>query len=197
MLRSRITGAPGSDDDADKHSKLFRTAMRSKPTAATAQSIRRLAKPLDSIRTTALLLTLAALLMLVTFLFPKQVESEATAMAHQALEAERQMMDWWSKEGHPKPPLAATSKDHSWVEGEKRLKQKLKVLAARQAQGKDLGVPVLTRYLGEDVPAWAGEGVDVDEWRKLVDEKYAQMREDEIKWQDRIIALLEKEKERG
>jgi hypothetical protein len=36
--------------------------------------------------------------------------------------------------------------DGSWVAGEKKLKQKLKLLADRQAQGLDLGVPVLTRW---------------------------------------------------
>jgi len=86
---------------------------------------------------------------------------------------------------------AMLQQDSSWVDGEKKLKQKLKVLAERQKQGKDLGVPVLTRYLGEDIPAWAGEGVDVEEWKKKVDAKYAEMAEEEKKWRERVAEFME------
>ena len=53
---------------------------------------------------------------------------------------------------------AMLKQDSSWVDGEKKLKKQLKILAERQAQGKDLGVPVLTRWLGDDIPAWGRGG---------------------------------------
>jgi hypothetical protein len=69
------------------------------------------------------------------------------------------------------------------TEGEKKLKAKLKVLAERQAQGKDLGVPVLTRWLGEDIPAWpSAETMPKEEWKKRVEDKYAEMRNEEMAW---------------
>lgn len=70
----------------------------------------------------------------------------------------------------------------SWVDSEKKLKRKLKVLAERQKEGKDVGVKVLTRYLGEDVPAWVGEGVNEAEWEAEVAKRVAQMKEDEDRW---------------
>lgn len=58
-------------------------------------------------------------------------------------------------------------------------------------------MPVLTRWLGDDIPAWAGEGVDVEEWKRKVDQKYAEMREEENEWQKHITALLEREAHLG
>lgn len=81
--------------------------------------------------------------------------------------------------------------DGSWVEGEKKLKQKLKVLAERQAQGKDLGVPVLTRWLGDDTPAWPNEQMPEAEWQRRVDEKYAEMRLQEVAWRERMAELIQ------
>jgi hypothetical protein len=82
--------------------------------------------------------------------------------------------------------------DSSWVDGEKKLKKELKKLAERQAQGKDLGVPVLTRWLGEDIPAWAGEGIDLDDWKNKVDQRYADMRDEEMTWRAKMAGLLDK-----
>jgi hypothetical protein len=167
------------------------------------------------------------------------IRHEAQYVAGQALAAEhkleREMAEWWSQNGHPKPPMpedsATVSMDprisprnaaSSWVEGEsklerrrfsscvigakpnssrclavpllfsEKLKQRLKALAERQQQGKDIGIPVLTRWLGDDIAAWAGEGVNVEEWQQKVDEKYKRMRQDEHEWQNRMAALLER-----
>lgn len=81
----------------------------------------------------------------------------------------------------------------SWVEGEQLLKQELVKLAARQAQGLDVGVPALTRWLGPDVPAWPADPSPAgrEAWQKLVDAKYAEMREEENEWQRRMTAYLQ------
>jgi hypothetical protein len=82
----------------------------------------------------------------------------------------------------------------SWVDGEKKLKEKLKILHAKQQKGEELGVPVLTRYLGEDIPAWAGEGVNEEEWRKQVEAKYKEMEEQEKQWRNTMKAMDERYK---
>ena len=70
----------------------------------------------------------------------------------------------------------------SWVDGEKKLKLKLKELIALQKDGKELGVPILTRWLGDDFPAWVSEGEDKDAWETKRKEKYADMAKDEEQW---------------
>jgi hypothetical protein len=86
-------------------------------------------------------------------------------------------------------PLAFSTK---WVDGEKKLKQKLLVLAQRQAEGKDLGVPVLTRYLGEDIPAWiSGTEEEVAEWKAKVAARYAEMDVEEQQWKIQMKHLIE------
>ena len=92
---------------------------------------------------------------------------------------------------------AMAKQPSSWVDGEKKLKRKLQVLFERQKQGKDLGVPVLTRYLGEDFPAWPGEGgMDEKEWRAQVDAKYKEMAEEEMKWRQEMKKMDERNKQR-
>ncbi|GKY97637.1 hypothetical protein MPSEU_000722100 [Mayamaea pseudoterrestris] len=140
-------------------------------------------------------------------LLKREAEHVANAALAAEHELEREMMDWWAEHGHQKPPIAERDSSilsdgglqgaNRWVEGEKKLKKKLKLLAERQQQGKDIGVPVLTRWLGDDVPAWAGEGVNVEDWRRTVDEKYKEMRQEEVEWQKQIKALLESDKNRG
>lgn len=88
---------------------------------------------------------------------------------------------------------AMARQSSKWVDGEKKLKQKLKVLYERQKKGLDLGVPILTRYLGEDIPAWVGAGVDEKEWRAKVDAKYAEMKEEETKWREEMKKIIENE----
>jgi len=78
-----------------------------------------------------------------------------------------------------------------WVDGEKALKKKLQVLYDRQQKGNDLGVPVLTRYLGEDIPAWiTPEIMDEIEWKKKVADKYEEMRQEEEKWKEEMSKII-------
>jgi len=78
-----------------------------------------------------------------------------------------------------------------WVDGEKALKKKLQVLYDRQQKGNDLGVPVLTRYLGEDIPAWiTPEIMDEVEWKKKVEDKYEEMRQEEEIWKEEMSKII-------
>ena len=99
------------------------------------------------------------------------------------------------------PVNDATKKMHEqesrWVDGEKALKEQLKKLAVLQSQGKEMGVPALTRYLGENFPAWAGEGVDRAKWEARRDAKYAEMRAAEDEWNRKIADIIARDKERG
>lgn len=98
------------------------------------------------------------------------------------------------------PPVAAKSSvtGVSWVEGEQRLKAALTKLAERQAVGLDIGVPVLTRYLGPDVPAWPGDGDMTEEaWKAAVQAKYAAMRDEETAWRTQMGDYLASHPGRG
>lgn len=156
---------------------------------------------------TGMLLIIACLMTVATFLFPTD---ELQSVEQQALlkeqELEKEVFEWWKHHGEARRPastgVARTSAEATsammrqgsqWVDGEKKLKQKLKVLADKQAAGLELGVPVLTRYLGEDVPAWAGEGVDEVEWHKTVKTKYDEMRQKEKNWKKMMQVLMDRE----
>ena len=164
-----------------------------------------------------ILVAIAAALMVATYKFPEiQQANDAAVQGAYATEQkiEQDMISWWSSNGHQKPPIpvsarnvlhtdhrnvaelrkAATermlSQESKWVDGEKKLKAKLKLLAARQQEGKDLGVPVATRWVGDDIPAWAGEGVDVDAWNAKIKERYDLMRQDEDHWREMVMTTL-------
>ena len=155
----------------------------------------------------------------------QQVEHDILQGAREAEHVlEQEMRDWWGNNNNNKrePPSnnnnqntaeqqrrtasqrmaaqqqqqAGDSQQHSWVEGEKRLKRELQKLVALQQQGQELGVPVLTRWLGEDIPAWAGTGVDRDAWQAQVQERYQEMRLDEERWRDRVAATLQQQAEK-
>jgi hypothetical protein len=141
------------------------------------------------------------------YLFPTtvvQVEEEAErdmqAFAKKAIEAEHRVEDWFQQnQGMAavayEDSTAATARmmaqDSKWVDGERKLKKKLKELLEQQEEGKLLGAPVLTRWLGDDFPAWVGEGMNEEEWRAKVDAKYAEMRKEEEEWQKRMQALID------
>jgi hypothetical protein len=101
-------------------------------------------------------------------------------------------------EEHLQASYAATARMEAqsgrWVDGEKKLKQKLQVLYDRQhQQGLDLGVPVLTRWLGDDIPAYVTPemNIDVMEWKRQISEKYAEMRKEEEEWQAKMNKVIE------
>ena len=137
-------------------------------------------------------------------LFPGDVEKDAKYVAGQVYTAEHELLDMWKKTSHSginarvgttldgdDPTARMLVQDSKWVDGEKKLKEKLKILQQRQAQGKDLGVPVLTRYLGEDIPAWPSEDtMDEETWKRKVSEKYEEMRKEEEEWKEMISKLL-------
>jgi hypothetical protein len=174
-------------------------------------SLPRTARNVSEFLSTRVLLVVALLVTAATYMFPADVQN----VEHQAYqveqELEKEMVDWWQQQGGRPPPIPMeTDPNHArskavateamlqqgskWVDGEKKLKQKLKILAARQAQGQDLGVPVLTRYLGEDIPAWPDKGVDVEEWQKKVTAKYDEMRQEEEDWKKMMQAIMDTEK---
>jgi len=95
--------------------------------------------------------------------------------------------------------LAGRMEAHSisWVDREKALKKKLQVLFDMQKKGDSLGVPVLTRYLGEDFPAFVGtpgSTMKEEEFKKLVEAKYEEMRKEEEEWQKKMTLLIEAQK---
>lgn len=85
--------------------------------------------------------------------------------------------------------------DSSWVDGEKKLKEKLKVLLARQQDGHDLGVPVATRWVGDDIPVYfdaAEKNSDtVDDWNRRIQQRYDAMRIEEDEWKSKVTATLQ------
>ena len=137
----------------------------------------------------------------------EEAKHEMEQFAKQAIEAEHRVEDWFTNKDEPMRPNnaddpndrsaseAATARmmaqESKWVDGEKKLKAKLKELAERQQRGELLGVPVLTRWLGEDFPAWVEPGMDEAEWKKNVEAKYAEMRKEEEEWQRKMQVIID------
>lgn len=136
------------------------------------------------------LLLVATLLTITTWLTPSDVYSRAT-------EAEHEVLDWIKHQVNNQESNDS-GEDHmmflesKWVDGEKKLKAELKKLVELQKEGKEIGVPVLTRWLGDDIPAWAGTGVDVNEWNEKVSAAYTKMREEEEQWKLDVLSKLQK-----
>ena len=137
-------------------------------------------------------------------LFPAEVMEvehqavlEGQKIANAAKRAERRVEDWWEQaeekfKDHEDPASAImASQSSTWVDGEKKLKKKLQVLYEKQLKGEMLGVPVLTRWLGEDVPAYLEPGMDEEEWKRTVDRRYAEMAEEEEQWKKEMAKIVE------
>lgn len=138
----------------------------------------------------------------------EKAEAEAVVATQEIVrdvyKAEQRVEDWFNNQQQiPPVPVeedrqlsvdaseAMKKQPSSWVDGEKKLKEKLKALVERQQQGKDLGVPILTRYLGEDFPAWVPEDGDKEDWTKKRDERYAEMKKEEEQWRERVKKYME------
>lgn len=139
----------------------------------------------------------------------KKLEQEAQYVGHRvaenAINAEHKMEHWWRSGGSTASADTTTTNNNGmnaatarmmaqpskWVDGEKALKKQLKELQAIQEKGELLGVPVLTRYLGEDFPAWVGKDMNEEEWRQKVAEKYKEMREEEDEWRKQMKKTIE------
>ena len=64
-------------------------------------------------------------------------------------------------------------------------------LYEKQQQGELLGVPVLTRWLGDDFPAWVTPDMDEQKWRNDVAAKYKEMREEEEQWKVKMEKIIQ------
>jgi len=133
----------------------------------------------------AVWVVLAVAITILTYAFPDRVAQ----LEQDAVQQVEERMGWTGPQQESSPVSVSQVTGVSWVQGEKLLKQELKKLAARQAEGKDLGVPVLSRYLGPDVSAWPAPGTE-KEWQATVDAKYAAMRTEEEAWRERVTAQL-------
>jgi hypothetical protein len=146
------------------------------------------------------------------WLFPDEVvkvEHEAEYVGHQlaeqAIRAEHNVEDWIQhrkNSGGGSPSAADRSaseaasaamlaQSSNWVEGEKKLKKKLAELYDKQQKGELLGVPVLTRWMGDDFPAWVTPDMDEKQWRQDVAAKYKEMREEEERWKLEMEKVIE------
>jgi len=81
----------------------------------------------------------------------------------------------------PKATATTLRQPSSWVDGEKRLKEELSKLQKMQDEGVDLGAKVLTRWLGDSIPAWATKE-DEPGWKRKVDARMAELRTIEKKF---------------
>ncbi|KAG7351079.1 hypothetical protein IV203_010439 [Nitzschia inconspicua] len=177
------------------------------------------ASPLITVLIISFLLIMAVM---ISIFFPaelRRAEEEAGRLAQKAMDVEHNMAErMMGPSAQKQPPLDSVSLSESssanmeerlaashaatarmeaqssrWVDGEKKLKQKLQVLYDRQQQGHDLGVPVLTRWLGDDFPAYVTPdmGIDVAVWKKEVEAKYAEMRKEEEEWQAKMNTIIQ------
>eukprot|EP00980_Cylindrotheca_fusiformis_P014498 scaffold3875_cov123-Cylindrotheca_fusiformis.AAC.18 len=121
-------------------------------------------------------------------------------------QAEHKVQDWFHQQQQHPPIEGANPSDRSasdaatarmmaqsskWVDGEKALKRQLKKLLEQQEKGENLGVPVLTRYLGEDFPAWVTPDMDEEQWKQKVAEKYQEMAKEEEAWKIEMQKVID------
>ena len=140
----------------------------------------------------------------------KDVEVVGHNLAVHAMEAEHEVENWVRNHQYTssssaaatgKVPRTETSKDATarmmaqsskWMDGEKALRKQLQVLMDQQQHNNEnLGVPILTRYLGEDFPAFVTKDMNEQEWKQKVDEQYKQMRKEEEEWQIQMQQLMD------
>jgi hypothetical protein len=80
-----------------------------------------------------------------------------------------------------------------WVDREKKLKQKLQELYDQQQEqeGKHLCIPILSRWLGDHIPIYITLDMDVnvEQWKKQVQDKYAGMKREEEDWPKEMAKL--------
>jgi len=148
------------------------------------------------------MLLVALLLTVVTYMFPvrvQKVEDEAAQeidnLMYRGQQPPVKGMAHGDLDGAAAVPKLSEM-GSKWVDGEIFLKKRLEILAQRQDNDHDIGVPVLTRWLGEDIPAWPTDPenpMPEDEWKKRVEEKYAQMGQEEMEWRAQMTAHLENE----
>lgn len=120
-----------------------------------------------------------------------RAEHKVENFFHKSSTSSQQQMQGSTSDTKLSPSERMAAQSSRWVDGEKALKRQLSVLMNKQQnEGVDLGVPVLTRYLGEDFPAWVTKGMDEAEWRKKVDAKYEQMRQEEEEWQRTMKQII-------
>ncbi len=167
----------------------------------------------DLFRTWVLVLIIIVLTFIISF-FPEQrrmMYDTEQEMEKVVYEAERDIMEYWlsSKRVYSADSISSDSTMHQadvrmqqqsskWVDSEKKLKKALQVLVERQEKGLDLGVPVLTRYLGDSIPAFYSKddasfnmGINtVEEWNAVIEEKYAEMRNEENRWREFVTSTL-------
>jgi hypothetical protein len=166
---------------------------------------------------TILIVVVLLLAGILTILSPSTVEKAEQKAANSAIEimkeayvAEQHVEEFFTHQQQQQLPPLQTQEDgagkqrssdateamkrqpSTWVDSEKKLKNKLKELVAIQQTGKDLGVPILTRWLGDDFPAWVSEGEDKDAWEKKRKERYDAMAKEEEEWRASARKYLEK-----
>lgn len=146
-----------------------------------------------------------------TYEVEQRLEKEAGLVGHRVAEnailAEHNMEHWWQSRGTTQETGSANNsgmnaatarmmaQPSKWVDGEKSIKRQLKQLQAIQEKGELLGVPVLTRYLGEDFPAWVGKDMNEDEWKQKVAQKYEEMRAEEEEWRKEMQKIINERRE--
>lgn len=140
------------------------------------------------------LLFIASLLTIATWL---STPHDIQTFENEAMNAEKDVVNWWNQQNNgsdkqqdPSERMKSQSMVGKWVDGEKKLKNELKKLLELQKQGKELGVPVLTRWLGDDIPAWAGTGVDREEWNQKVAAAYERMKLEEEEWKQNVWNII-------
>ena len=90
---------------------------------------------------------------------------------------------------------AMLAQPSTFVDGEKKLKIELRKLKERQAKGMDRGIMTLTQWLGDDIPVWTSKENE-DEWTRKVEQRKAELKDEDDKFWAKVKDHVEGEKER-